>query len=43
MIGEGGVQPVKEFEETPLNKKNDGYDPLPILFFNDFPNSYELT
>lgn len=43
MVGEGGVEPVKEFEAAALNNKNDGYDPPLFLIFHEFPNSYEFT
>lgn len=33
MVGEGGVESVKEFEEIPLNNKTDGYDLSPVFHF----------
>lgn len=31
-MGEGGEEPVKESEETPVNNKNDGCDPPRFWF-----------
>lgn len=43
VMGEGGVESVKEFEEIPLNPKDDVFCfVFFFLMFSDFPNSYEL-